>query len=106
MSLAKTPPPPYYAVIFTSIKKRNIDGYYAMSDRMVELVQQQKGFLGFESANETIGITVSYWKDEASILAWKSNIEHQAAQNKGIKQWYESYFLRVSKVERAYSFGL
>ncbi len=106
MSLANTPLPPYYAVVFTSKKNVDIEGYEQTAQRMVELVQQQEGFLGYESAHEKIGITVSYWKDEASILDWKKNLEHQAAQHKGIQEWYASYFLRVCKVERAYSFGI
>ena len=106
MHLANTPPPPYYAVIFTSKQGDDIEGYQKMADRMAELVAQQPGFLGFESAHQILGITVSYWKDEVSINGWKNNVEHKAAQNKGIQQWYASYFIRVCKVERAYSFGI
>ena len=46
-----------------------------MSDRMIGLVSQQDGFLGFESAREELGITVSYWRDEESIKKWKVNLE-------------------------------
>lgn len=100
---AQTPPPPYYAVIFTSTKNDPDQGYGAMSDKMVELVQQQEGFLGFESAREEVGITVSYWKDEASILAWKANLVHQEAQAKGKELWYTDYRIRIAKVERDYA---
>jgi len=99
---ADTPKPPYYAVIFTSTKIDEDSGYSAMSDRMVELVQQQEGFLGFESAREDLGITVSYWRDEASILTWKSQLEHQEAQAKGKALWYTNYKIRIAKVERDY----
>ncbi|MBT2130405.1 antibiotic biosynthesis monooxygenase family protein [Aliiroseovarius lamellibrachiae] len=50
-----------------------------------------------------MGITVSYWKDEASIAAWKAQAKHLVAQKMGIEQWYAHYELRVAKVERAYS---
>ena len=100
---AQTPKPPYYAVIFTSLKAKEDQGYGAMSDRMVALVQQQEGFLGFESARETLGITVSYWRDEASILAWKAQIAHQRAQKAGKERWYSDYRIRVAKVERDYA---
>jgi heme-degrading monooxygenase HmoA len=99
---ADTPEPPYYAVIFTSTKIDEDKGYGAMSDRMVELVQQQEGFLGFESAREELGITVSYWRDEASILAWKAQLEHQEAQAQGKTLWYTGYKIRIAKVERDY----
>lgn len=98
--LAKTPEPPYYAVIFTSVKTDEDEGYSAMSDRMIALVARQRGFLGFESAREEVGITVSYWKDEASILDWKHNLEHLKAQEKGKSTWYKHYKIRIAKVER------
>ena len=65
---------PYYAVIFTSSLEKNIDGYAEMSEKMVELASQQDGFLGMDSARSEIGITVSYWKDLASIQQWRQNI--------------------------------
>jgi len=99
---AKTPEPPYYAVIFTSIKNDQDKGYTAMSEKMLKLAQQQKGFLGVESAREEVGITVSYWEDNASIQAWKANIEHLKAQEKGKSTWYADYKIRIAKVERDY----
>ncbi len=102
-SLAHTPEPPYYAVIFTSLRTGGDQGYGRMSERMVELAAQQPGFLGVESAREPdgLGITVSYWKDEESIRAWKAQAEHAAAQRLGREKWYAAFSLRVAKVERA-----
>ncbi len=102
--IANTPRPPYYAVIFTSIKAKEDKGYSKMSEDMVKLVKNQDGFLGFESAREEIGITVSYWKDEESIKKWKENIKHQEARKIGKKLWYKKYKIRVAKVERDYEF--
>ena len=101
--IANTPKPPYYAVIFSSIQSDDTKGYAEMADRMQELAWQQPGYLGIESAREGLGITVSYWKDEASLIAWKENIEHQGAQKMGRKKWYASYKTRIAKVERDYS---
>jgi len=103
--IAKTPQPPYYAVIFTSVRTNTDDDYFEMSERMLELAAKQEGFLGVESARNEVGITVSYWKDPESILAWKENLEHQDAQRKGKEKWYEVYKVRVAKVERDYDFG-
>ena len=75
-----------------------------MSDEMEELVKQQPGFLGFESAREEIGITVSYWKDMESIERWKNNAEHQIARLMGKKKWYNCFAVRIAKVERSYDF--
>jgi len=102
--LAQTPNPPYFAVVFSAIQTSTLEGYSEMADKMVELASKQNGFLGVESAQSAVEITVSYWKDEASILAWKSNIEHILAQEKGKQDWYKAFEIRVAKVERAYSF--
>ena len=104
-TIAKTPEPPYYAVIFTSIRTPNDgEGYGLMSDLMLELAAQQPGFIGVESAREELGITVSYWRDLESITAWKRNAEHMVAQRNGRDNWYESHTTRIAKVERDYSF--
>ena len=105
-AFANTPEPPYYAVIFTSELTQRHDGYAEMATRMVELAAQQPGFLGVESArDESLGITVSYWRDEASIRAWKAVLEHGEAQRQGKEQWYRGYRVRVAKVARDYAFA-
>ncbi len=107
-SIARTPEPPYYAVIFTS-QRATDDGraYGTMAQRMADLGSRYAGFLGIESARGTdgVGITVSYWRDEAAILAWKRDTEHEKAQRGGREAWYERYEVRIAKVERAYGFA-
>jgi heme-degrading monooxygenase HmoA len=103
-ALAKTPEPPYYAVIFTSLRTDGDRGYGQMAERMAELAREQPGFLGIESARgaDGLGITVSYWTSEEAIGAWKANTEHRIAQETGKRIWYAQYQLRIAKVERAY----
>jgi heme-degrading monooxygenase HmoA len=103
-TVASTPKPPYYAVIFTSLRTEGDNGYADMATKMVELAAQQSGFLGIESAREDLGITVSYWSDLESIRNWKTNAEHLQAQRQGREQWYASFKVRISKVERDYGF--
>jgi heme-degrading monooxygenase HmoA len=102
---APLPDPPYYAVIFTAQRQGDDLGYGAMADRMDELAAQQPGYLGVESTRDDsgLGITVSYWADEAALQGWKAVAEHLLAQKLGKTRWYEYYTLRVAKVERAYS---
>lgn len=100
---AKTPSPPYYAVIFTSTLTGDLEGYSETAGRILELAKEQDGFLGVEAAREDVGITVSYWRDLESIKNWKANAEHLAAQKKGAGQWYDAYTTRIAKVERDYS---
>jgi len=103
--IAKTPRPPYYAVIFSSVRTSFGDGYVEMAERMIELARQQEGFLGAESARNNLGITVSYWQNLESIANWKKNIEHQLAQRFGREKWYSAYKTRIALVERDYGFG-
>ncbi|MBD8027497.1 antibiotic biosynthesis monooxygenase [Ureibacillus sp. Re31] len=99
--IAKTPEPPYYAVIFASQRTDGDRGYGKMADKMVELAAKQQGFLGIESArDEELGITVSYWESLESIKNWKEHAAHQVAQDRGKAEWYKNFSLRVCKVER------
>lgn len=86
---ASTPVPPYYAVIFTSQRTEGQNGYDAMAQAMYELALEQPGCLGAESTRDDgLGITVSYFTDEASIRAWKKNARHVVAQPLGKERWY------------------
>ena len=96
--------PPYYAVIFTSVRTEGDNGYINMAVQMEELAKKQPGFIDIESAREQIGITVSYWESLKAIADWKANTDHLFAQQKGIKDWYSWYKVRVCLVERAYDF--
>jgi len=102
---AKTPEPPYVAVIFTSRRTAADDaGYAAMADEMERLAEGQDGYLGIESARDAngVGITVSYWRDKESVRVWKRHTDHIAAQKLGRARWYAEYAVRVAVVERAY----
>ncbi|WP_420995733.1 antibiotic biosynthesis monooxygenase family protein [Cupriavidus sp. 30B13] len=105
MPIADTKAPPYYAVIFTSVRTEGDDGYGAMADAMEASASKQPGFLGVESAREAIGITVSYWESLEAIAAWKRDAAHLMAQKLGRERWYEAYKTRICRVERDYDFS-
>lgn len=94
------------AVVFTSQRTEGDDGYGQTAEEMVRLASAQPGFLGVESARgaDGLGITVAYWRDEASIAAWKAHADHQAAQRAGRERWYRAYRVRICRVEREYGF--
>ncbi len=100
--IANTPEPPYYAVIFTSLRTTVDEGYLTMALQMEELAKQQPGYLGHESAREELGITVSYWSSLAAIKNWKQVTEHLIAQKMGREKWYSMYKTRICLVERDY----
>jgi heme-degrading monooxygenase HmoA len=102
--IAKTPKPPYYAVVFTSTRTEGDLEYAEMADKMVELAEKQEGFLGVESARNEIGITVSYWESLEAIKNWKFHTEHAEAREKGRSIWYKAFKVRICKVEHEYGF--
>jgi heme-degrading monooxygenase HmoA len=102
--IAETPNPPYYAVIFSSIRTGVDDSYLEVAEKMNALAKHQEGYLGIETARNELGITVSYWRDLESIKKWKQNTEHSFARDKGRKSWYQSFKTRIAKVERDYGF--
>ena len=94
-------PARYFSVIFTAQRTLSDEDMYSLtSERMVELAQQQPGFLGLESVRgeDGIGITVSYWRDRAAIRAWRIDVEHLAAQQMGRQEFYIWYHIRVAEV--------
>lgn len=104
--LAQTPEPPYTAVIFSSTRTDGDQGYAAMAAEMERLAAEQPGYLGIEAArDELIGVTVSYWQDEASARAWKQVAAHLVAQRQGRERWYRDYRVRIATVHRDYEMG-
>jgi heme-degrading monooxygenase HmoA len=101
---APRPEPPYYAVIFTAQRTAVEQGYGETAQRMETLASEQPGYLGIESVRDErgLGITVSYWRTLEDIAAWREQLEHAAARERGREAWYTHYELRIARVERAY----
>jgi heme-degrading monooxygenase HmoA len=107
-ALARTPAPPYYAVVFTSRRtEAEAQEYEAAAQRMLALAAAQPGFLGVESARgaDGVGITVSYWASLEAVHAWGRHAEHREAQRAGRQRWYEVFRLRVCRVEEEWGFA-
>ncbi|GAB5465198.1 MAG: antibiotic biosynthesis monooxygenase [Candidatus Kapaibacteriales bacterium] len=104
--IANTPEPPYYAVVFTaklnSLISESENDYTSTLNQLRSEVENLPGFLGMESTGKEDEITVSYWKDIDDIRNWQTNKEHFIAKKKGIREWYDSYKVRICKVEKSY----
>jgi heme-degrading monooxygenase HmoA len=107
MLFAPTPKPPYYAAIFSSVRRDGDEAAYeAMGEKMATLASKQPGFLGFEFGAETperFSLFISYWKSDADIKNWKLVASHNEAQLIGRARWYAAYKIRIAKVERDYA---
>lgn len=104
LSIARTPEPPYYAVLFTNVRSSDSEGYVEMARDMVELASSQPGYLGMEIARGEVGILLSYWEDLASIAAWRAVSAHRTAQRIGRDRWFDAFKIRICRVERDYGF--
>jgi heme-degrading monooxygenase HmoA len=104
-NFADTPDPPYIAVVFSSQRSADTDGYDAMAAKMFEIAMRQPGCLGAETARgpDGFGITVAYFSNEDAVAAWRNDVGHLAAQRLGKDRWYSHYRVRVARVERAYA---
>lgn len=93
------------AVIFVSQRTdEDAEGYTAAAEAMGALAAAQPGYAGVESVRDGsgLGITVSYWADDASAKAWRDNPEHARIRDLGRERWYDWYALEVTRVERGY----
>ncbi len=103
MPWKKSPPQNnYYAVIFSSTKSDNLEGYAEMDEETMRLAQEQVGFLGYESVNNgNTGIFISYWESMEAINGWRQNSTHLMAKAKAGK-WYKRYLSQICKVEHSH----
>ena len=102
--IAKTPEPPYWAVIFSNLQTPDTEGYEAMAEAMQALASKQPGLLGIENVRDGLGITISYWSDLEAIAAWRNDLRHAAAQSQGRTRWYAQYKTRIARIERDYGY--
>ncbi|MCF8277792.1 MAG: antibiotic biosynthesis monooxygenase [Flavobacteriales bacterium] len=104
---AKTPPTPYYTVIFSSQRTDVEEGYTEMNDSLWNDAQKLEGFIGAESlrGGDGFGVTVLYFKDKETIHEWSKYQKHLRAKELGKEKWYEGYRVRIAKVEREYGMG-
>ena len=96
-------PLPYYAVIFASVRTEVEDGYIETNAELEKMAESIDGFLGTESTRgerDGLGLSISYWKNLDAIAEWKKHTHHRMAKEKGIKDWYKSYSIRITKVEQ------
>ncbi len=95
------------AVVFVSIRNdADAAGYAEAAAAMDALAATQTGYRGVDSAREgSMGITVSYWADDAAAIAWRDHPEHTAIRECGRALWYDSYSVNVTRIERAYDWS-
>lgn len=101
--IARTPVPPYYAVIAPAVLRADVAGYAELGTRLVELASGIEGFLGIETCVQApFALAVSYWRSPEAIEAWRRHAQHLRAKDLGRRRWFDAYATRIARVERAY----
>jgi len=95
------------AVIFeVNLAQGRKDDYLDIAAGLRPLLQEIDGFISierFESLSEPGKLlSLSFWRDEEAITAWRNLEKHRQAQAKGRKGIFSSYRLRIARVERDY----
>lgn len=96
------------AVIFEVIPKQGkLDPYLDMAASLKPDLEKIDGFISVERfqslTTEGKYLSVSFWRDEAALTAWRNRPHHRNAQYSGRTEMFEGYRLRVAEVMRDYS---
>jgi heme-degrading monooxygenase HmoA len=96
-----------FAVIFRAKPAAQNEHYTITVARMRKLAFEKYGCIDFISAttDDDQEIAISYWENEAAIIEWRKDAEHQLAQELGRTQWYDEYHVQVVEVKREYGFS-
>jgi heme-degrading monooxygenase HmoA len=92
-----------FAVIFeVQPKKTRWDDYLALAKTLKPKLEAMDGFIDNErfASRRTDGrlLSLSIWRDEKSIVRWRSHGEHHGVQGKGRFEVFEDYHLRVGEI--------
>jgi heme-degrading monooxygenase HmoA len=95
------------AVIFEVEPAANgVDAYLAHAARLRPLLAQMDGFISIERfqslSNPGKLVSLSFWRDEAAVRAWRERSEHRQTQAAGRAGIFADYRLRVAEVARDY----
>ncbi len=91
-----------FAVIFiVQPKKERWDDYLALAKQLKPKLEAIDGFIDNErfASKRTQGrlLSLSTWRDEKSVVRWRSHGEHHGVQEKGRFKIFEDYHLRVGE---------
>ncbi|MFS1703346.1 antibiotic biosynthesis monooxygenase family protein [Alteromonas sp. AMM-1] len=91
-------------VIFRATVKQLDDEYLQQAGKLRQLALDHYGCLEFTALCEgDKEIALSYWPDEDSVIRWKNDPLHKAAQQQGKQNWYQDYQVQVASINREYT---
>jgi heme-degrading monooxygenase HmoA len=82
------------------------DDYLGLAASLRRDLEQVDGFISverFQSLTDSDKLlSLSFWRDEAAVRAWRTNAAHRPAQQAGRAGIFADYRLRVASVGRDY----
>ena len=96
-----------HVVIFEVRPKEGRKGdYLDIAASLCSELEQMEGFISVERfaslTDEGKILSLSFWRDEESLVRWRNHAEHQAAQGRGRNEVFQDYRLRIASVVRDY----
>ncbi len=84
----------------------NQQEYEQLAEHMLELAQQNPGFVSISSWSDSEGgeLTIVHFSSEEALEAWRTHPEHLQAQKLGRTKFYDTYHIEVCTVNRQYGF--
>ena len=80
--------------------------YLDTAARLAEELQAIPGFVSIERFESLVApgklLSLSFWRDEAAVAAWRNRPHHRAAQSAGRSGVFTDYRLRIAHVVRDY----
>ena len=80
--------------------------YFQIAENLKKILINMEGFISierFQSLSKPNSLlSLSFWKDEESVKAWKNHIAHRTAQTKGQNELFDHYRIRVANILRDY----
>lgn len=81
--------------------------YFDIAARLKPELEQIDGFISVErfESMATPGryVSISFWRDEAAVQAWREHAEHRWAQERGMEEIFADFRISVASVERQYT---
>lgn len=95
------------AVIFqVEAKEGRAQDYFELAAALKSEVEKIDGFISverFESLNNPGEyLSLSFWRDEAAVTAWREQARHRAAQDTGKSEIFRDFRITVADVKRDY----
>jgi len=95
------------AVIFeVFLAEDKVEEYLELAGELREQLKEIDGFISIERFSSLVEegkiLSLSFWRDEAAVTAWRNLESHRHAQERGRGGVFSNYRLRVSEVSRDY----